>query len=471
MPADSPPLTQPSTFLPALKHCIATHPMLSAAIHGDLTESPTLVRPATLDLANHIDILNPITPAPSPSSSDAEALRAELAALAGPLVHAHDQPFTNCDRAPPWKVVVVPLATAPRSFWLLFAYSHSHGDGPSGLTFHRTFLDGLRFHSEIYDAETAWTPPPTPALAPPLEDVAALPVSWGYLLAPVLGTYLPASVAGWLGMRGAVAPAVDGGAWVGGRMRYDAADFRTGVAFGVVAGEVVRGVVGRCRERGAKATGVVHRVVVRVLGRELAAVGVGERFVAQTAMDLRGVVGADFAEVVGLCVSVAYHEFKRGDGGEEEDVTEWVGSEGFWEKASETTAQLKERAGTLVDQPIGLLKYLRSMRPWLEGQIGKERDSSYEISNLMVFDPEVKGKKVGEAAEGWKIDGVVFSQPANATGSPVNFNVVTMKGGDMVVALTWQRGVLGVGEDEDGWARRVCEGVEEGLRAVARVRE
>lgn len=62
---------------------------------------------------------------------------------------------------------------------------------------------------------------------------------------------------------------------------------------------------------------------------------------------------------------------------------------------------------------------------------------------------------------------MVFSQPANATGSPVNFNVVTTKGGDMVVSLTWQKGVLGVEQDEDEWAKRVCEHLERDMEALA----
>lgn len=65
------------------------------------------------------------------------------------------------------------------------------------------------------------------------------------------------------------------------------------------------------------------------------------------------------------------------------------------------------------------------------------------------------------------IDAALFSQPANVTGTPVSFNVVSKKDGDLVVTLTWQRGVVGV-EDEDAWARKVCEHVEEYLAQLAR---
>ncbi|OMP87559.1 hypothetical protein BK809_0007646 [Diplodia seriata] len=172
---------------------------------------------------------------------------------------------------------------------------------------------------------------------------------------------------------------------------------------------------------------------------------------------------------LGLCVSVAHHAFPRDDGAVEALAADG-GEDVFWHRARETTRALAERSSTLGDQPIGLLKYLRSFRGWLEGQVGGRREASYEVSNLMAFKPELEGDVDGGNGVGWGLGRMVFSQPANATGAAVNFNIVTREGGDMVVALTWQRGVLGVdGGDEDAWAKGVCEGLERGMRALAGV--
>ena len=46
------------TFSPALKHCIAIHPILSASLSDEATEAPKFVRPATLDLRNHVQIVD-----------------------------------------------------------------------------------------------------------------------------------------------------------------------------------------------------------------------------------------------------------------------------------------------------------------------------------------------------------------------------------------------------------------------------
>ncbi|GME26897.1 alcohol acetyltransferase [Neofusicoccum parvum] len=431
------------SFFPALKHCISTHPMLSAAIRGELTEAPELVRPATLDLSNHIDIAAPISPADR---------RQELEALKQPLRHAHDQQFQHCDRIPPWKIIVVPTTTT--AAWILFSYSHSHGDGPSGLTFHRTLLAGLQQHPPPSPSPSPLFPPPSsPPLLPPLEASTPLPISWSYLLTPLLAAHLPASFSSLLGLRASALPSLPG-TWTASPTAYAPPAFTTGLAFAVADPETVGGLLARCRAReGVKLTGVLHALAVRALSGALGREAAGA-FAAQTAVDLRRlVVAADGvgAGDVGLCVSVAYHGFERDD---EEGF-----GEGFWGRARATTEALRARAASLVDQPIGLLAYLRSFRPWLEGQVGRVREASYEISNVMAFEAGAGG--------GWDVDGVVFSQPANATGCPVCFSVVSMKGGDLVVALTWQEGVLGVDGDEDAWARGVCGALEESMKALA----
>ena len=49
-------------FVPALKHCIAAHPILSAAIQGQTTESPNFTRPAYLDLRRHLHVVHAFSP-------------------------------------------------------------------------------------------------------------------------------------------------------------------------------------------------------------------------------------------------------------------------------------------------------------------------------------------------------------------------------------------------------------------------
>ena len=51
-----------------------------------------------------------------------------------------------------------------------------------------------------------------------------------------------------------------------------------------------------------------------------------------------------------------------------------------------------------------------------------------------------------------------FSQAASVLESPLNFSVVSRKGGDLVICLTWQMGVLGVA-DENVFAKDVLSDI------------
>ncbi|EKG11923.1 Alcohol acetyltransferase [Macrophomina phaseolina MS6] len=453
------------SFYPSLKHCISSHPMLSTAIKDEQTEAPEFIRPSIIDLSNHVEIQSPIEVASTGISAELEALRHRLC-------KAHDQPFSNIERIPPWKIIVVPInnpaATTGNTCWILFSYSHSHGDGSSALFFHRTLLHALRAPSlttpspSTAATNSLFTPPAT-ALLPPVELAKPLPITWPFLLLPLISHYLPTPISSFLPtlFRVSVTPHTPD-MWKATPTSYDVTSFRTAIAFAVAPASTLQRLLQQCRAHpGVKLTAVLHALVVRALSASLPADAPAGTFVAQTAIDLRPLMPEAWQGAFALGVSVAYHAFPRCEDGHGFDQS-------FWQRARDTTAHLAERSGTLVDQPIGLLSYLRSFRGWLEGLVGKERDSSYEVSNLLAFDPdEEEGGSGADGVGGWGFRGMVFTQPANAVGSAVNFNVVSTKGGDLVVSLTWQRGVLGVEGDEDEWARGVCEHLEGDMKALA----
>ncbi|KAI5248051.1 hypothetical protein E4T42_05752 [Aureobasidium subglaciale] len=131
--------------------------------------------------------------------------------------------------------------------------------------------------------------------------------------------------------------------------------------------------------------------------------------------------------------------------------TELRSKSSIWTAARKTTEDLAKCASTLHDQSIGLLAYLSKFRLWMQGEAEKDRDSSYEVSNLGVFDPMATSQK-----DAWTIESIFFAQPANLTGSCLAFNVVTKKGGDTIVSVTWQKGTLEV-ENEQALVNSVCE--------------
>ncbi|KAL2814566.1 hypothetical protein BDW59DRAFT_167121 [Aspergillus cavernicola] len=125
----------------------------------------------------------------------------ELEVLKKVTLGIHDQGFEDVEDVedvPPWRVTVLPLLNSKgndgdgveKRAYIIFSYSHSHGDGRSGLIFHRTFLAGLQTADDQYHANhvSESTPPTFP---PPLEEAFTLRITWSYLCGSSLGFRLP----------------------------------------------------------------------------------------------------------------------------------------------------------------------------------------------------------------------------------------------------------------------------------------
>lgn len=438
------------TVIPALKHCIATHPILSAGIRGEGTEAPQFVRPATLDLRNHIEIRYPPV--------EHAALASERELLTDALVETHDQLFPDVERIPPWKIVLLPLPTEPasseRRMYVLFAFSHSHGDGKSGLAFHRTFLKGLESEQSNYDSNPSHKTPFLPLL-PSLEEVANLKITLSYLLGPLIGVHLPKFVTNTLNLNTSFTPKTSQ-TWVGTPAIYDPESIRTGLEIIEIDKVALDGLLAACKSHGSKFTGLLHQVIVRALSQAVPANTPAGDFVAGTAVDLRPLVPELSSENMALCVSSVMELYPRidiTDGSGPEKTKE--DKEAMWSAARTSTTRLAAGAGTLVNQPVGLLRYLSKFRPWLEEQIGKPHDSSYEISNILSFDPfsrDQSSTPATDTKEGpqlWDIDWLSFSQPGNPTSCPLSFQVVSRKGGAMVITVIWHVGTLAVPDERD----------------------
>lgn len=103
-----------------------------------------------------------------------------------------------------------------------------------------------------------------------------------------------------------------------------------------------------------------------------------------------------------------------------------------WADISKITSRLSAASKTLSNQPVGLLRYLSNFRGWTLKNAETRSDTSFEISNLGVFD----GGDAGSTPSGWCVEQILFLQSANGTGPPLNFNIASAKGGDLTVTAT-----------------------------------
>jgi hypothetical protein len=317
-----------------------------------------------------------------------------------------------------------------------------------GMTFHRTFLEAWRKNITIDPNESVEVTPPTQRLTAPFDTPERLPISWKFLLAPLIAVHLPDSLNNLLGLRPAIGPA-DEGTFTGAPMFFDP-NTTTRLRILEIEAPLVRNALQAARAHDAKLSAVMQLLIARGLSQAFPDPKI-TNFVSGTAVDMRSSVGIP-AYTWGLYVNGHYEVHPR--------VHEAgpAFTDGMWASASSITKRLAECHTRLQDQAIGLLRYIPSIRKWILGKMGHERDCSFEFSNLLAFD--------GGADPGCNISKMVFSRPANPTAAPIDVNIISVKGGSLVCTFSWQTGSMGVPvEEEKVVVERICSSCRTGFEA------
>ena len=414
-----------------MKRCIDKYPTLSSIVRNSHTDEAFFECVSTIDLNEHIlfaEALHSELPASQTEEAD------DIKNFEKLLPSVADQRWEAA--RPPWKLVVLPLA--PLDFqgqnlgrcFVSFAFSHALGDAISAVAFLRTLGDGMYDH---FNEDNSTVSTPTDGLPAPFDTPENLPITWGFLLRPLVAVLLPKFIAEMLGLR-ATASTVTPDTWIGTRMFFEPEKFHTCVKLVEIQGSKVEALLRIGRQNGAKLTAMIHQSLVRGLSKEIPR-NKASNFVSGTAVNMRRAIGKSNDDV-GLFVNAWYNSHHRED--------EWSAfwSENTWENARLLTQKLAECAITLEDQAVGLLRYAPSIRKWTAAKMGQERDSSYEISNLGSFD--VAGGHDQTDGAKCRIAKLVFAHSANATSSPFTLSVVSVKGGNMVISFVWQPGALGL---------------------------
>ncbi|KXX79395.1 hypothetical protein MMYC01_204050 [Madurella mycetomatis] len=425
-------VTSPQSFFAPLQRCIKEHPFLTVTVADRHTDKAFYERVPSIDLKNHLTVLD--------KSTDVNKWQAIEAVLRFNL----DRPFTH--EVPPWRVVVLPL-TLGSSCFIAFIYSHTILDGPSGVAFHRTFRTAAGSTTKQSIPTSIITTPSTP-LPPPFDTPDRLPISWLFLLGPLLAVLMPQFLANWLGLK-PQASTVDQGTWTGDSCAFDPATTRTKLVLREIPPPLLEKALRTSKEHGARLTGTLHILVTRALSKALVDKPEFTNFASQTPINMRRAAGVPPDEM-GEFASGVYEMHPRIS----TDVCSSSLTDEEWAAARFCSEKLADAASRLQDQPIGLLRYVPSIRKWTVAKLGRQRDSSYELSNVGVFD--------NGGREGVKIREMVFAQPGMAVGSPLCVNVVSAKGGSLVYTMTWVTGALGVPEsEEDQFVERVCQSIWE----------
>ncbi|KAK6062758.1 major facilitator superfamily transporter [Seiridium cupressi] len=439
-------LRSPRSYFWALKSCLDEHPFLNVTIRNQQTEKPFYERLDTIYLEDHVVIGRDLVVDYGLSSTETQSI--ELV-----LNSAVDRSWLS--ERPPWRMLVHPILSSPSAkpsrCFIAFSFSHALGDALAGLAFHRTFLDATRLDEQIKEAPHSVKPSQT--LPAAFDTPERLPISWRYLLGPLLAVLLPKVIADFLGIRSTTST-IDQGTWLGSPIFFKPDEFQTRIRLLEIDNSLLQLALRASRRNGTKLTATLHRVIIRALSRAIPA-SEATNFVSQTAINMRTSIGIPNDEI-GLYVTGYYENYARDD-------SSGPLSDAAWAAARSLTKELAQHAVNLSDQPVGLLRYAPSMRGYLTGKVGQKRDSSYEVSNLVTFSDT--GGTGGNAA--CKITKMVFASPSSVVSAPLVFNVVSVKGGSLIFAVTWQPGALGVTKgSERGFVEGICESILSELKEL-----
>ena len=437
----------PESFIAPLRHCIEKFPYLSVVITAKQTDKPAYEAVSSIDLHNHVSIIH----------EDEARDNGETATIQKVLPAILDRPWPA--DIPPWRIAVLPLVspqdpTVTRCF-IAFAFSHALGDGMVGVAFHRTFLDAWRQSTGMEEKASFLVTPPSQTLPGPFDTPERLPISWKFLLEPLIAVYLPKFIASILGLR-ASASTLDAGTWIGSPMFFDpTAALQSRVRLLEIEAPLVQTALQTSRSHDTKLTATMHQMIVRALSRAIPSPDV-TNFVSGTPIDMRASIGTP-GLTWGLFVSGYYEVHPRAP-----NMTEPHLSEEMWAAASSMTKNLAACGARLQDQAIGLLRYVPSIRNWTLSKLGLQRDSSYELSNLLAFDNSSDG-----SGQECKVVKMVFSQPGNVTSAPLVFNVISVKGGSLMCTVSWQAGALGLPvEEEVPLVDHICSSIQADFEAL-----
>jgi hypothetical protein len=430
------------SFVQPLKRCIEEHPHLTVIVKDKHTEKPFYEGVSNINLEDHVSIID-----------EDEAGDGGASALEKVLPPILDRPWPAS--LPPWRIVVLPLPSLPGTrairCFIAFAFSHAIGDGVSGLAFHRTFLSAWQRSTDRKESSSVTVPSRT--LPAPFDTPRNLPISWSFLLGPLIASYLPRLMADFLGLR-AAASTTNSGTWTGSPIFFEPESFRSRVRLLEIEAPLVQNALQASRSHDARLTAAVHLLIVRALSEAVSDRNI-TNFVSETAVNMRGSIGAS-DDAWGLFVSGYYEAHPR------VDAAGPVSGE-MWAAASSMTKNLAECATRLRDQAIGLLRYAPSIRNWTLGKLGRRRDCSYDVSNLLAFDGRGGGNQC-------KITKMVFAQPGSVVGAALLFNIVSVKGGSLMCVVSWQAGALGVPvEKETSLVDEICLSLRAGFEALGEV--
>jgi hypothetical protein len=381
---------------------IDSHPILSAIPVDEDSAHPYFARLSSINLEEAVTFFARKQP------SIDNGTDVELDAL---LQAQHNLPFkARYGEAPFWRLMILtdPAVENGTEFVACFIFHHALGDGGSGMIFHKHFLSAL-----------ASTPPP-------LSNTTIL--SSNTPLLPNLEAALPLTVS-----PPNPAPTLPG-LWCGSQITAPmTTNFRSLRIPTITTSQFIQA----CRANGTTITATVPVLLACALSSLLPPQY--QSFEALIPVNLRRWLPGSLKDTEGMGVFIdAFSQYYM-----RTNLSSFT-----WDEARRSKATINSYLKTGGQEVnVARLQSVGDMRGFFLGKLGKERGSSFDVSNI-------GGLAGGEGGE-WRMGKMVFSRSAFVSGSAFSTGVVTGPDGCLVFGFVWQEGVV---------ERELMEGVIEKVR-------
>ncbi|KAJ5931993.1 hypothetical protein N7516_006482 [Penicillium verrucosum] len=391
----------------ACEAAIAEHPSLSAIVADDHTQDPYFVRLPEIDLGQVVSFQNR---KPGLLATEADGEPTPDLDLQTLLATQHNTPFRAPN--PLWRVCVLLDIEDERQFTVAFVYHHAIGDGISGKAFHQTFLRALGAMYSSDQTKSVIKPPRLPLL-PNIELVHPMSLSLFYLAKKIF--------------QAKVYSRRPTGLWTGSKVLVPSQTRLRLVPFSKL---IVGAIRDRCRQEDATITALLQTIVARSIFAHIPPEFT--RLACTGALSSRGWLPDIITdESMGVWVQDYEETYSRETVAPSDGSFPWAEAR----RSRKTIQSVLKMKGK--NASTSLLQFVDDFQEELcLSKVGKDRDKSFEVSNVGVLDPQTHPELPS-------IKGMVFSQCASVMGNAIEVSAITGGDGCLVLAVSWQQGVVG----------------------------
>lgn len=432
----------------AVADTVNQHPLLQVGLIGERTKKPTWIQLDQLDFSQHIEweIVTDMT------TFDKKLEDLTLQKL--------DNRITDYSVRPGWRIVVLKLEELG-ILEAMFVWNHIQADGTGARIFHQTLLGSLNSLAngpELPPLENhIWkTTVSVKTMLPPQEVLAKYRITPGFAASTIWKELKPPMF-------------VSKSAFVSWAAVTQKPN-KTGIRSLTVNDDTVRKLLAACRTHKTTVTGLMHGIAFVSLASQVEDDKVAS-MMGETPLSLRRFIKpkspkypdlVDPEKLIGNYVSKMDHEVdksvvqkvrelsKNAAEGEKFAALE----EQMWAVSVQIRGEIQAKLDLgLKNDVVGLMGVVTDWEKYHYDEMKKPRVVSWLVTNVGAID----GQPTTEGPSSWSIERSKFSLSANVISPVFDVAVISTKGKDMFIDITWQDGIVDdkiadqLTEDFKGW--------------------